>query len=133
MVRLTSKWKLKNGLTPEVLHNLAAAAELIQSKELGTLMYLIHLEAPFPLDSSGQVLVPQPSSIPNDQQIDVTFIEAYQDADAFSAHINGAVFTDFLYENLQYFEEDPEKPGWPIIETHVLELDAGFIRPKQNW
>ncbi|MFT6100924.1 MAG: quinol monooxygenase YgiN [Arenicella sp.] len=133
MVRLTSKWKLKNGLTPEVLHNLAAAAELIQSKELGTLMYLIHLEAPFPLDSSGRVIMPPPSLIPNDQQTDITFIEVYKDADAFSAHINGSIFLDFLYENLKYFEEDPEKPGWPVTETHVLELDAGFIRPEQNW
>ncbi|MBL4673958.1 MAG: hypothetical protein JKX81_16980 [Arenicella sp.] len=130
MVRLTSKWKLKNGLTPEVLHNLAEAAELIQSKELGTLIYLIHLEAPFPLNASGNVIVPSPSSIPNHQQTHVTFIEAYQDADAFSAHLNGSIFMNFLHENLQYFEEDPEKPGWPITDTHVLELDAGFIRPE---
>jgi len=132
MIRLTSKWKLKNGLTPEVLHNLATAAEQIQDRELGTLIYLIHLEAPFPLDDSGKVIEPRPSSIPNDQQTDITFIEVYQDADAFSAHINGSIFKDFLQQNLKYFAEDPKKQGWPITDTHVLELDAGFIRPELN-
>ncbi|MGK0375670.1 MAG: quinol monooxygenase YgiN [Arenicella sp.] len=129
MVRLTSKWKLKDGLTPELLHNLALAAELIQSEELGTLIYLIHLDAPMPLDSSDKVLIPSPGSIPNHQQTDITFIEAYRDADAFSAHLSGSIFKDFLQQNLKYFEEDPNKPGWPITNTHALELDAGFIRP----
>ncbi|MFT6407673.1 MAG: quinol monooxygenase YgiN [Arenicella sp.] len=130
MVRLTSKWKLKNGLTPELLHNLAAVAELIQSKELGTLIYLIQLEAPFPLDSSGKVLAPLPRPIPNKQQTDITFIEAYRDAEAFSLHLNGSIFNDFLTDNLKYFKPDPKKPGWPLTDTHILELDAGFIRPE---
>lgn len=129
MVRLTSKWKLRKGLTPELLHNLASAAELIQSTEVGTLMYLIHLEAPFPLDSSGKVIVPPPNPIPNNKQTDITFIETYKDAEAFSQHLNGEPFTKFLEENLKYFEEDPNKSGWPVTDTRVLELDAGFIRP----
>jgi len=133
MIRLTSKWKLKKGLTPELLHDLATAAENIQSSELGTLMYLIHLEAPFPLDDSGDVISPPPSAIPNNKQTDITFIETYQDAQAFSNHLTGEPFTRFREKNLKYFKEDPKKPGWPISETHILELDAGFIRTSPSY
>ena len=132
MIRLISRWRLKKGLTPELLHELTIAAEQIEDNQAGTLMYLVHLEAPFPLDSSGKVTVPLPSPIPNDQQSNITFIETYRDVEAFSAHINGPIFKRFREENLKYFKEDPKKPGWPVIETHILELDAGFIRPSED-
>ena len=63
----------------------------------------------------------------NRNQGAITFIETYKGAIDNYRKLKGEIFSLFLKENLQYFEEDPEKPGWPIIDAHMLKLDSGQI------
>ena len=123
MIRLTSKWKLKKGLSPELLRNLESTAERFQSSKKGSLTYLVHLEEP----NSAET----PSSFSNlnlnRTQGAITFIETYNDIGDNYRKLKGEIFNNFLEENLQYFEEDPEKPGWPVIDAHMLKLDSGQI------
>jgi hypothetical protein len=52
---------------------------------------------------------------------EIVFVESYADVSAFKAHLNGPLFTAFREQNLQYFKEDPTKPGWPITQTVFLD------------
>jgi len=112
MIRITSKWTLKNGLTEKLLHNLNAVSELIQTEESGSLMYLVHVdETRF-----------------TNKETAITFIEIYKSRFEYKQQNKGRVFANFREQNLEFFEEDPQNPGWPAIESQVLKLDSGLVQ-----
>lgn len=129
MITLVSKWKLKNGAPQQLIENLKAVADKVKQSEPDTLMYLVNLPAPPPLGNNNQPQCPPPASIPPEQQKEVVFMEIYRDAEAFSRHINGPVFTAFRKANIQYFQESPANPGWPVTDTEFLARESAFIRP----
>ncbi len=130
MIRLTSKWTLKHGLTPELLQNIESAAELIQTKESGTLMYLVHLDESLSLEHSHGLT----SEDAKGKEIAITFIEIYKNStdqnQVNSKHNKGQVFAEFRKNNLKFFEEDPENPGWPAFDSQMLKLDSGLVQQQ---
>jgi len=130
MIRLTSKWTLKRGLTPELMHNIESAAELIQTKESGTLMYLVHLDENITLDSSLGLSCKDSKG----KEIAITFIEIYKNSidqnQRDSQQNKGQVFAEFRKQNLKFFEEDPENPGWPAFDSQMLKLDSGLVQQQ---
>ncbi len=99
----------------------------VKKVECDTLMYMVHLPARSPLD---QGRVQPPSSIPLPEQTEVVFVEIYKSAEAFKDHLNGVPFTEFRKQNMQYFCEDPQNPGWPDAKTEFLDRQSAFIREE---
>jgi len=126
MITVVSRWKLKNGVPPELATALKKAAFNYQKAEPGTDLYFVNLSASKPVGPDLQPSNPIPIK-PEDQQ-EVVFVEKYTDADAFAAHVNGPVFSEFRTRNLKFFQEDPNQPGWPRRETLFLEEQSGFAR-----
>ena len=95
--------------------------------EPDTLMYSVHLPDKSPLNKNNQSLQTPPQVNPSDA-IEVVFFEIYKNADAFSKHVNGKAFTQFRTDNLHFFDEDPDSPGWPLTITEFLARESAFIR-----
>ncbi len=125
---LISRWKLKDGLDEDLLQTLRELAANVEASEEGTLMYRIHLEAGFPLDSKADPQDPAAQAIPLSEQKEVIFVEVYEDAEAFSRHVKGDVFNKFRSSTAKYFQPDPKKGGWPVTVTTFLDLQSGFVR-----
>ncbi len=128
MITLISKWKLRNGCPPELVSALNALGKRIAAEEPGTLIYLVNLNAQYPLSGSGQPLAPPAPAIPCELQTDVTFLEAYESPAAFATHLNGEIFTGFRKKYLGYFYEDPTNPGWANTETTFLQREVTVVR-----
>lgn len=126
MITVVSRWKLKGGAPPELAEALKEAAFNYEKAEPGTDLYFVNLAAPKPLGSDLQPADPPP--IDPEDQTEVVFVEKYPDAEAFAAHVNGPVFTEFRTRYLKYFQEDPNQPGWPERETLFLTEQSGFSR-----
>ena len=132
MIALESRWQLLDGCPPELDEALKAVAPTVMDAEPNTLVYSVHLEAKFPLNSDFKPADPPPPPIPLSSQKEVIFFEVYADAQAFADHINGPVFTKFRTENIQYFQEDPNSPGWPVTKNTFFERESAFFRPEAN-
>lgn len=130
MLTLISVWKLRNGCPTELVQALHDVAATVRKAEPDTLGYSVHLVAPAPLGPDRHALVPPPSPIPGSDQGEVVFFEIYAGSAAFDAHVNGAVFTAFRQANMQFFEEDPANPGWPVTVNTYLDRQSAFFRPE---
>ncbi len=128
MITLISCWELLDGCPTQLKDELNSLAGKVMAAEPDTLMYLVHLQAPGPLDASNDPIEPPPAPIPLADQKEVIFLEIYKDEVAFSRHVNGPVFQAFLSEYSKYFKQNPEKPGWPITKNAPLSRVSGFIR-----
>jgi quinol monooxygenase YgiN len=126
-VTLISKWKLRNGFPDELRGKLKKLADKVK-KEQGTLMYLVNIQTCAPLDSYHKPIKPQPEPILPELQSEVVFMEIYENAEAFSRHVNGETFNEFRKNTLKYFQADPINAGWPITETEFFSLQSGFIK-----
>ena len=126
MISLISIWKLVKGCPPELEEALRNIAEKVKQNEPETLTYKVNLQAPFPLDSKFNPLEPPPKPIPLKEQTEVIFIEVYKNAEAFSNHIMGKIFNEFREENIKYFVEDPNNPGWPLTKSPILEQVSSY-------
>lgn len=103
----------------------------VKQAEPGTLMYLIHLQAPEVLDAENNPIEPPPPPIPLEKQKEVIFLEIYEDEVAFSRHVNGNVFQSFLKEYVKYFKPNTKRTGWPITNNEMFDRLAGcFIRER---
>ncbi len=127
MISLISRWKLRNGCSPELKAALQALASAVH-KEKGTLAYAVHLDAQGPLDAGGKPLDPPPSPIPGRQQMEVVFFEVYENTTAFQAHLAGKAFTRFKKDWGDHFYQDPNGSGWPVTETTFLARESAFFR-----
>lgn len=128
MITVVSRWKLKNGVPPELAAALKGAAFNYQKAEPGTALYFVNLAASRPLGPDLQPAEPVPSPVKPEDQSEVVFVEKYTDAKAFAAHVNGPEFTEFRTRYLKFFQEDPNQPGWPKRETLFLEEQSGFAQ-----
>ncbi len=128
MITVVSNWKLKNGCPPELIAALKNLTENTQFQP-GVLMYLVSLQAPFPVDNTGKPKDLPPDPIPLNEQEEIVFIESYSSAEALSHHINSQAFVSFLKSNIQYFLEDANNPGYPQTETQFLSRQFSFIKP----
>jgi quinol monooxygenase YgiN len=127
-VFLVSRWKLGGGLDEAMLKRLRSLAQRVEDAEPDTLMYRVSLQAPYPLDNDFNAPSPPPPPIPLDKQQSVVFVECYRNAEAFSRHVHGEVFQEFLKETIDYFEPNPDMPGWPVVDNDYMDLQSGFIR-----
>lgn len=116
-VTLTAKWFLKPGCQKEALQALDKLAEAVRANEPDTLMYLVH--TPF-ADGTLQ-------SLPPSEPGTVVFVEMYRNADAFQAHVNGPVFTDFVKKHGDLFVA---ANGEPFVLVEFLDRHAGFTRDE---
>lgn len=117
-ISLTSEWFIKPGNEDAAISALKQVALEVQAREPGTLAYLVH--TPNTLDSGLQSLPPRdPQS--------VLFFEVYENADAFEAHLNGPVFTEFLKQHAELFRS---ANGKPYVTVNFLSQRAGFVRSR---
>jgi quinol monooxygenase YgiN len=128
MITVVSRWKLKAGVPEELAAALKEVAGHYEVAEPGTQVYCVNLSSVKPLGPDLQPADPAPASISSSDQAEVVFIEKYQDAEAFAAHVNGKPFNDFRTRYLRCFIEDPGQPGWPKRETLFLEEQSGYSR-----
>ena len=127
-IHLVSKWKLKQGLTAELHQMLQGLAQQVEAAEENTLMFRVHVQRRVPLDTYHNAIVPQPNPIKYSLHSEVIFQESYRNAEAFSAHVKGPIFTAFREKTLRFFKEDPMQEGWPLMETNYLQVESGFSR-----
>jgi quinol monooxygenase YgiN len=132
MISLMSIWELIDGCPEELKRELEALGDKVKDAEPDTLLYLVHIQAPSPLDPNNNPIEPPPSPIPLLNQKEAIFLEIYKDEVAFSRHINGPVFQTFLKQYGKYFKPDPSRPGWPITKSGVFARISGFIRESAN-
>lgn len=128
MITLISRWELLDGCPARLKEELDGLADKVRAAEPDTLMYLVHLPAPGPLDAQNNPIEPPPPPIPLAEQNEVIFVEIYKNEVAFSRHVKGSTFQAFLKGYSQYFKQDPKRPGWPITKNVALERVSGFIR-----
>jgi hypothetical protein len=116
-VSLHATWYILPGCEPEAEQALKQLAIDVREQEPDTLMYVIHT----PLAAS----VPLYSLPPSSPQL-VVFFETYRNADAFTRHLTGPVFTKFVTDHQQLFSA---ANGHPFNLVSFLETRAGFVRP----
>jgi quinol monooxygenase YgiN len=114
MYSLIAKWTILPGNEDNAIAALKKLAEQVQQQEPGTLIYTI-----FTPDFKEKSLPTPPAG-------EVTFIEIYENNDAFMAHINGIAYQDFLTNYGQLFLND--FGGKPFVTFGVIEKQAGFFR-----
>jgi hypothetical protein len=90
------------------------AAE-VAAQEPGTLTYLMHTPRP----DEGDLITTPPAD-----PLSLLFFETYRDADAFDAHVNGPLFTEFVKNHGDLFIQ--AKGGGPNTTVMFLTQQAGF-------
>ena len=130
MISLVSTWPLKDGCPPELQLILQTLAPMVEENEPGTLMYLVNLEAASPLNAETKPIVPPPPPIPLKDQKAVIFLEMYENAEAFSAHVLGTVFQTFLEDTKDFFVPNAAMTSSTRKNTPILARQSGFVRPE---
>ncbi len=129
MLSLYSNWWLKPENETIAVPTLQELAARVMAEEPGTLMYSVHFPRyDFPTGNSGRPII---QSEPKTRPGAITFIEIYQDWDAFMTHFNGTVFKEFLAQHGGLFVQGPpNKKGItsPFTQVVFMEPQAGFIR-----
>jgi len=131
MITLISQWDVRTDISDtewfELLQNLQAIAATVEAAEPATLVYRVHTQAPDPRNPD-----PRKKEKPgkSDERKHVTFYEIYECAESFQIHLDGKPFNNFLRDNLKYFKENPERPGYPSTTTTFLHLESGYFRDK---
>lgn len=115
-VSLTSQWFIAPGQEVEARQALMALPAAVQANEPGTLAYFVHT----PYGADGRL-----QSLPPSEPLLVLFFETYADPDAFLAHVQGPVFTEFVATHGHCFVG---ANGKPYTTVQFLDLLAGFSR-----
>ncbi|WP_184549612.1 putative quinol monooxygenase [Mucilaginibacter sp. FT3.2] len=114
MYPLISVWTILPGNESEATAALKNLALLVEQTQPDTLAYLVHTP------DMSQPNLPTPNSG------EVIFFEIYKNEAAFKAHVDGAVFKNFVatYGNLFLASN-----GAPYTTLQVMKHKAGYIRP----
>jgi predicted enzyme related to lactoylglutathione lyase/quinol monooxygenase YgiN len=115
-VSLTSKWFMRPGCEAAATTAIRELASAVAANEPDTLAYLVH----FPWAGPGGL-----ETLPPPQPGTVVFFETYRNVDAFHAHVNGPVFTNFVARHGELFVA---ANGKPFIFVEFLAQGAGFAR-----
>lgn len=119
-VSLFSHWFVKDGQSDAVIAALDQMAQDIRSHEPGTLTYLVHTTT----DACGTF-----ASLPSPGKNTIVFFEVYKDAAAFEAHVNGAIFTQFVKDYGHLFHC---VNGKPYTTLQFLTRQTGFIGREKS-
>jgi quinol monooxygenase YgiN len=115
MYTLISKWTILPSKEAEAIKLLKKLALRVKEKEVDTWVYMVHTpdfsETNLPTPAIGEVV----------------FFEIYKDKAAFSAHVTGTVFTDFVKKHGDLFLSNY---GQPYVTLEILNHQAGFIRTE---
>ncbi|MCT4622336.1 MAG: antibiotic biosynthesis monooxygenase [Schleiferiaceae bacterium] len=120
-IHLISRWFIKEGYQKEA-EGILKQFEKTAEKEEGTLMYLIH-RPKWNID-----LVSRPTP----KQLEVLFVEIYEDKDAFLKHVNNQQAYLKKADAFRYFETPENQPTQAAAMVEFLKLERGFIKPELN-
>ena len=129
MITLISQWNVRNNLSDsewsELVDNLQSLAATVEAAEPATLAYRVHTAAPDPRQAdSHKKHTPDQAA----ERRHVTFYEVYECAQSFQIHLDGKPFNDFVRDNIRFFKENPERPGYPSTTTTFLHKESGYFR-----
>jgi predicted enzyme related to lactoylglutathione lyase/quinol monooxygenase YgiN len=113
-ISLTSEWFIHPGFEIEAREAVVRLAGDVEAHEPGTLAYLVH--TPFGADARLQ-------SLPPPDPLRVLFFETYAGPDAFLAHLDGPLFTEFVAAHGHCFLG---VGGKPYTTVQFLDTLAGF-------
>nr|WP_294934759.1 antibiotic biosynthesis monooxygenase [uncultured Flavobacterium sp.] len=113
MYPLISKWTILPDKESEALEALKALALKVKADEPDTLVYLMHTP------DFSEISLPTPPAG------EVVFYEIYKNKEAFTAHVSGLTFTDFVKNYGHLFLSNY---GQPYVTLELLYLQEGFIR-----
>ena len=114
MHTVIARWFVKPGQEEAADAALARLVDEVKAGEPGTLDYLVHKGAP--------------TSLPPTAATEIVFVEVYEDEAAFLKHIKGPVFTGFLRDHGDLFEQNFPPNAGPYMATSTLERINGFVR-----
>lgn len=115
MYTLISKWTILSGKENEAIELLKELALKVKEKEPDTWVYMVHTP------DFSEINLPTPA------REEVVFFEIYKDKNAFTSHVSGPVFTDFVNRHGDLFLNSNEKP---YVTLEILINQAGFIRKE---
>jgi quinol monooxygenase YgiN len=113
-------WSIVPGNEQQAYAALSDLAAQIQRSEPDTWLYLIHK----PNFDPGINIYPPPATV------QVAFVEAYKDRDAFLAHHHGPNLAHFIARYGSLFLNMYGSSS-PFVVVQTLELAGGFIRPEE--
>ena len=115
MYSLMSKWTILPGKHEAAVHALRELAGQVQLSEPDTWAYTVHTpdfaQASLPTPAAGEVI----------------FFEIYKDEAAFTAHVNGATFVQFVNQHGHLFLSDNARP---YVSVEIMTRQAGFVRER---
>lgn len=114
-ISLVARWYMRPGCEAEALAALEGLIKAVEANEPGTLAYRVHT-------SLGDPSLP---SLPPVDASTLLFFETYRSPEAFRAHVEGAVFKDFVAAHGHLFVQ---ADGKPYTSVFFLEPRAGFVR-----
>ena len=114
MYSLIAKWTILPGNEDKAVAALKNLATQVLQQEPGTLVYAI-----FTPDFAERSLPTPPAG-------EVSFLEIYEDNDAFMKHINGTVYQNFVTNYGALFLNDFS--GKPFVTFEVIQKQAGFFK-----
>jgi len=116
MYPLTGKWNILPGNEKKATAALKKLAQEVQKNEPGTLLYMVYTpdfkEKNLPAPPAGEVV----------------FFEIYKDKAAFTKHITGPAFTNFVKNYGHLFLQDFNTPPQLYITAEILTQVGGFAR-----
>lgn len=130
-ISLMSQGSIRPGFEKQVQEAVKKLPADIESKEPGTLTYLVHI----PWADTGVLQSLPPPTAPS-----LLFFETYRDADAFKAHVQGTLFNEFVNQYGHCFipsgplPDDPSSKAGPYTTVQFLTRVAGFAhgRPREG-
>ncbi|WP_394772781.1 putative quinol monooxygenase [Flavobacterium sp.] len=115
MYTLISKWTILSGKEKEAIELLKNLAVKVKENEPDTWTYLVHTP------DFSEINLPTPAIG------EVVFFEIYKNKEAFTAHVEGHVFLDFVQQHGNLFLNNY---GKPYVTLEILTNQAGFIRTE---
>jgi uncharacterized protein len=115
-VSLVSQWFIAPGCQAEAIAAIRKVAADVLAGEPGTLTYLVHT----PLTGVATL-----ESVPPAPPGSVVFFETYANPEAFEAHVNGPIFTEFVAKYGRCFVTAHTSP---YTTVQFLDNFAGFAR-----
>jgi predicted enzyme related to lactoylglutathione lyase/quinol monooxygenase YgiN len=122
-VHLISRWSVLPGCEAQAAVALKQLAADVFANEPGTLFYSVHVP---------ETANPALRSLPTPSAADVVFYESYANTEAFQAHVNGPLFTNFVRTYGALFVAPSSTPGQPLMLVEFLDRTAGFSREFTN-
>lgn len=117
MYSLISKWTILPGQQEVAICALHELAHQVKLSEPDTWAYVVHTpdfaHASLPTPAAGEVV----------------FFEIYKNEAAFTAHVNGPNFVQFVQKHGHLFLSDN---GRPYVSLEIMKRQAGYVRESAS-